>query len=202
MYLLSLTVGAHHPLLPIVLDEVTRWISQDGYLDGITDSAHHPIYQTQWLKLGLRSLALPWTPGLLYETLRSQGISLSNLLCDKIQRLRLESYPVGVLEDTYAALCWWEREGIPIVKPGGYFSNIIDYPYLGWAEAHFHHLRPPKVLSSSTYPLTWETNASQADYSKMTVIFPEFVHQKIAMPHTWHAAEMFLYLIKHTRRLI
>ena len=57
-------------------------------------------------------------------------------------------------------------------------------------------------LWDATCPLTWETNASLADYSKMTVIFPEFVHQRIAMPHTWHAAEMFLYLKNHTRRLI
>jgi len=52
-----------------------------------------------------------------------------------------------------------------------------------------------KSSSDQDYPLTWEIQASQADYRGMAAIDPVFVKQKTSVPHTWHAAEVFLYLL-------
>jgi hypothetical protein len=72
----------------------------------------------------------------------------------------------------------------------------VDYPYLDWAEAHFCGKRGGP-LGDRDYPLSWEANASQADYPALAAISPLYVEQKLAAPHTWHAAEMFLYLLEH-----
>jgi hypothetical protein len=44
--------------------------------------------------------------------------------------------------------------------------------------------------------LTWERHASQARYEGMARIHPEYVRSSLAAPHTWHAAEAFLYLLE------
>jgi hypothetical protein len=201
LFLMSLTTGCNHPLLPSVVEEWLHWVTPQGYLDGLTDFAHHPIYQTQWLKFGLKALSLPWEPELLRNAFRQRRISLSNRLYDKILKLKLERYPPGMKDDSYTALCWWEKSGLADHK-ANLFSSTGDYPYLGWAEAHFNNHPPPEQLSNTHYPITWEANASQADYSKMAVISPELEKTKIACPHTWHAAEMFLYLQNFKRRII
>jgi hypothetical protein len=43
--------------------------------------------------------------------------------------------------------------------------------------------------------LTWEQNASQADYNSLAILDKTYVDQKLAVPHSWHAAEVFLYLL-------
>jgi len=68
------------------------------------------------------------------------------------------------------------------------------YPYLGWARDHFTGTQN-SPLSNRDYPLTWETEASQADYSKLNILDPIYVQQRTSTPHTWHAAEVFLYLL-------
>ena len=67
------------------------------------------------------------------------------------------------------------------------------YSY-GWAYDHFHGAKK-SPLSHRDDPLTWEAHASQARYEGMRVIAPVFLEQKLAVPHTWHAAEAFLYLL-------
>jgi len=42
--------------------------------------------------------------------------------------------------------------------------------------------------------MTWEADASQADYNGMRIVDPRLAERKLSMPHTWHAAEMFPYL--------
>ena len=76
------------------------------------------------------------------------------------------------------------------------------YPYLGWAEAHFYNSEPPSVIESLQPPLTRESQASEADYARLRplvqlgTISQEQVDNRTCTPHTWHAAEMFLYLFK------
>lgn len=66
------------------------------------------------------------------------------------------------------------------------------YPYLWWAEQHFFG-NDVKVGGRLSYPLTNETRASEADYEGIRCLYPEYADGKNASPHTWHAAEMFLY---------
>jgi hypothetical protein len=96
-----------------------------------------------------------------------------------------------LLPDSYSALFWWDYQDRHV--EGARFHEL-DYPYLDWAEAHFYgeHGGP---TGDRDYPLSWEANASQADYAGMGILSPLYVEQKLCAPHTWHAAEMFLYLI-------
>ncbi len=51
-------------------------------------------------------------------------------------------------------------------------------------------------LGNRDYPLTWEKNASAANYAGMRIISDEYHQQRLAAPLTWHAAEVFLYLLE------
>jgi hypothetical protein len=62
LFLISLVSDKEHPLVPKVLAEVQRFEKTDAsgkYIHGRTDFADHPVYQTKWLKYGLRALGLP-----------------------------------------------------------------------------------------------------------------------------------------------
>lgn len=106
-----------------------------------------------------------------------------------------DPYTIPKQLDSYATLFWWayktdDMAGQPILA-------IDDYPYLGWAACHYAETKAGK-LSDRDYPLTWETNASQAKYEGMRKIGEEYTRKEICTPHTWHAAEVFLYLIDDT----
>ncbi len=51
-------------------------------------------------------------------------------------------------------------------------------------------------LLGNNFPLTWEAQASQAEYEGMNLISLQYAERQICAPHTWHAAEAFLYLIE------
>ena len=62
LFLVSLVADTNHPLVAKVLAEVPRFEKQDTagkFILGRSDFADHPVYQTKWLKFGLRSLGLP-----------------------------------------------------------------------------------------------------------------------------------------------
>lgn len=168
LYLISLVSDKNHPLVPRILEEAERIaVRKNGikYLDGITDGAHHPVYQTKWLKYGLKALGLP------------------------------DDWTIPPIADSYSALFWmdYKDQYIPTRDSG----DRTNYPYLAWACAHFHGARPGPLAENSCF-LTWEANSSQANYRGMAIINDEFVRARVAMPHTWHAAEAFLYLIELT----
>jgi hypothetical protein len=108
-----------------------------------------------------------------------------------------DDYSIPELNDDYSALFWWDFKD-------SYFAGNKDvdkndkYPYLDWACNHFHR-KKSGVISNYDYPLTWETRASQADYNGMALIDQIFVNTKTSMPHTWHASEVFLYLLEIKR---
>ncbi len=106
-----------------------------------------------------------------------------------------DNFRIPECEDSYASLCWWDKEGIHLPATWA-FENNQNYPYLTWAEAHFRKAPPPLHLAGTSFPLTWESHASEADYTNMDCIDPHYRANRICLPHTWHAAEMFLYLIE------
>ena len=108
-----------------------------------------------------------------------------------LDKLEIEhNYSIPVIPDNYSSLFWWDYKGFHVKVGEG---NSEKYPYLGWARDHFYSGKNG-LISDRDYPLTWETEASQADYAGMRIISSEYEKQKIAAPHTWHAAEVFLYL--------
>ncbi len=166
LFLVSLASDRHHPLVPKVLAELPRF-ERDGpqgkYIVGNSDFAEHPVYQTKWLKYGLRALELP------------------------------DNYRVPLVPDGYSALFWMDYRDAHVA--GNDSDNRSAYPYLGWACDHFHG-RKKSPIGNRDYPLTWEQNASQANYAALAVLDPIYTAQKLSAPHTWHAAEVFLYMLQ------
>ncbi|HVN19421.1 MAG TPA: hypothetical protein VMU05_11625 [Dongiaceae bacterium] len=168
LYLISCVSDRNHPLVAPTLKEAEAFRKGD-YIAGRTDFAEHPVYQTKWLKFGLRSLGLPD-----------------------------DSWGIPRTRDTYASLFWWAfRDGQ--IGPEFSASDATKYPYLAWARDHLSggHTGP---VSGGDYPLSWETEASQANYRGMAVISPDFTSAKLAAPHSWHAAEMFLLLASENEK--
>ena len=169
LYLLSLFTGKDHPLVQKILAEIPAYVVKDRqgtYIKGRSDFHEAPVYQTKWLKFGLIAMGLQ------------------------------DTFSIPAIQDNYSSLVWWDYKDS--YMPGT--TDACDewkndfYPYIGWAADHFHGLKR-NPLSNQIYPLTWEKNASEADYSGMAIIDQLYVREKIAVPHTWHAAEAFLYLI-------
>jgi len=107
-----------------------------------------------------------------------------------------DPYVVPRIEDSYSALFWMDYRDT-YVKSNDAAS--LSYPYLNWASDHFHGLKRSPI-SNRDYPLTWEKDASAANYAGMTIISNEYRQQRLAAPHTWHAAEVFLYLLEQRSR--
>ncbi len=165
LYLVSRFSGASHPLAEVVLRRAKEF-ERGRHIAGPTDGAEHPVYQTKWLKLGLRGLGLD------------------------------DPYEIPEALDAYSALFWMDFRDRHVASPPFDARAGERYPYLTWAEAHFHGALPPMHLSCATYPHTWEAEASQADYARMGLVSDRYVTRRLAAPHTWHAAEMFLYLLE------
>ncbi|MBQ2736938.1 MAG: hypothetical protein IJF26_05870 [Clostridia bacterium] len=141
-------------------------ISRDGCLTGITDGNDHTVYSTLWLKYGLSKL--------------NADTSFIN---------------VPKKFDSYARMFWMDRSD---VERETYFENKYDklYPYLTWAVMHFENEEIDKELLDIQYPMTWEIEASQAKYEKIAPLSENYAKGKCGAPHSWHAAEMFMYLIE------
>ena len=172
LYLLSLFTDKSHPLVGEILNEAAKYEVRDElglYIKGITDSHETPVYQTKWLKFGLKSLGLA------------------------------DDYNIPMVQDNYASLFWWDYKDsyMPGTTDAGEDWKHDRYPYIGWAADHFHRSRR-NPISNRDYPLTWETQASQAHYEGMKMVDDIFVEQKTCVPHTWHTAEVFLYLIENS----
>ena len=164
LYMISLVSDKSHPLVETILRAIPK-CRKGNYIAGITDGAERPVYQTKWLKYGLRCLGLD------------------------------DPYIIPDIYDTYSALFWMDYRKAHVNGQAISVDGKENYPYLGWAEAHFHCWPPPLALSGHKYPLTWEANASFAIYEGISLISQEYVKRRICAPHTWHAAEMFLYLL-------
>lgn len=166
LYLISLVSDKKHPLVPAIMLATKQFEQQSPngkYILGRSDFAEHPVYQTKWLKYGLRALGMN------------------------------DSFGVPEMTDSYSALFWMDYRDVHVISNKD--ANDRDkYPYLGWANDHFYRTKKSPI-SNRDYPLTWEKDASQADYSGLAMLGQVYVDQKIAAPHTWHAAEIFLYLL-------
>lgn len=164
LFLISLVGDRGHPLVARVLAELRRFETRDA----------------QGLYIKGRS---DFASHAVYQTkwakygLRALGLD--------------DPYTIPRLADSYSSLFWMDYRDIHVA--GAEASDRGHYPYLGWATDHFlGQKRSP--ISNRDYPLTWEGHASQADYRGMALIDPVFAREKISVPHTWHAAEIFLYL--------
>ena len=170
LFLLSFFADKNHPLVKQILAEVPKYEVKDNngkYIKGRSDFHEAPVYQTKWLKFGLHALGIE------------------------------DSYTIPNIQDNYSSLFWWDYKDSYMKGTSDAYDEWKNdfYPYIGWAADHFHGLKRNPV-SNRDYPLSWEIQASQADYNGMAIIDAQYVTNKNSSPHTWHAAEMFLYLIE------
>jgi hypothetical protein len=167
LYLISLVGGASHPLVSAVLTEADRFRRGD-YLCGPTDGAEHPVYQTKWLRFGLRALGLPDA-----------------------------TWRVPAMADSYAARFWLDRNDPKRERawPGAGFDEAARSraPAFGVAEDHGHGLAPP-AQALTRAPLTWMAHAPDAHHRGMRLVAPAYAEARLVMPHAGHAAELFLWL--------
>ena len=163
LYLISLVADAAHPLAQEVLRVLPQY-ERDQYIVGLSDFAEHAVYQTKWLKYGLRRLELP------------------------------DPFEIPRVQDEYSALFWMDYRDQHVPAPPFSQRGSDLYPYLAWAEAHFHGWSPPMHLLAERYPLTWEAEASQANYAGMACMNQVCLDMRVCRLHSWHAAEAFLYL--------
>jgi hypothetical protein len=62
LFLVSLVSDTNHPLVAKIQAELPKFVVQQEqakFIRGRSDFAEHPVYQTKWLKYGLRALGLP-----------------------------------------------------------------------------------------------------------------------------------------------
>lgn len=141
-------------------------IMENGLLTGMTDYNHHEIYATLWLKYALK-------------------------------RLDIDTSFIKIPEkfDSYARMFWMDREGVERKTP---YENNYDewYPYLWWAVKHFENEEIDEKYLEIKYPMSWEICASEAKYEKIAPLSLEYAKNKCGAPHSWHASEMFMYLIE------
>lgn len=166
LYLISLAPHRDHPLVQTVLAELPKFEKKGPkgpYILGRSDFSEHPVYQTKWLKFGLRSLGLK------------------------------DPYVIPAIADGYSALFWMDYRDQHV--QGTDADDRRGYPYLGWACDHFYGTKKSPI-SNRDYPLTWEAAASQARYAGIRAVSEEYAARELGAPHTWHAAEVFLYLLK------
>ena len=107
-----------------------------------------------------------------------------------------DPYVVPKVQDSYSALFWMDYKDTYV--PGKDADDRGAYPYLGWACDHFHGVKKSPI-SDRDYPLTWEERASQANYEGIRRVSDQYTKRRLAAPHTWHAAEVLLYLLDEKR---
>jgi len=167
LYILSFFTDKTHPLVAKILAEIPKFEVNDSsgrYIRGRTDFHEAPLYQTKWLKYGLKSLNLE------------------------------DSFSIPKIQDDYSAFIWWAYKDSYMAGTKDADYNPMFYPLIRWSAGHFHGIKNAPVTNRE-YPLSWEMHAG-ADYNGMALIDNQFVKDETAMPHCWHATEMFLYLLE------
>jgi hypothetical protein len=166
LYLISLASDRKHPLVEKILSQARRFEKTDN------DGRKYISGRSDF------------APHPAYQTKWMKfGLHALNLA---------DPYIIPAVNDSYSALFWIDYHADYF--PGKDADDRNNYPYLGWACDHFHRVKKSPI-GNRDYPLTWEQNASQADYTALKILDPIYAEQKLATPHTWHAAEIFLYLL-------
>jgi hypothetical protein len=165
LYLISLVSDRSHPLVPKLLKALKRFEVRDGGKCHIRGRSDFAEHPVYQTKWAVMGL---------------EALGLPN------------PYTVPDIEDGYGALFWMKRAGgrnAPLSS-----GNASLYPYLDWASDHFFETRTGKI-SDRDYPLTWEIEASQANYEGMRIADEIYTRKKTGSPHTWHSAEVYLSLM-------
>lgn len=173
LYLISFFPEKCKKIREKVLEEIENIKLKDKktgkfYISGIVDGKIRANYSTKWLIYGLKA----------------NGIDTSKWIIPDASK------------DDYADLFWMDfpKDGTQIHKliwqgkvwcQKPFSSNIVAYPYLNIARAHYYEDPSYLLLNRVNYPLSWE---GKMDDKKDPHI--------ASFTHVWCAAELFMYLLQ------
>ena len=117
LYIVSMVSDSKHPLIEKILEEADGYKNND-YIEGKTEDSFHPVYQTKWIKFGLKSL----------------GIS--------------DNYKIPLIYDNYSPVFWLDFKTQNVGGRQFDEVTSLNSPYLTWAEDHtFNQKRAMVSLS-------------------------------------------------------
>lgn len=173
LYLISFFPNECKGIKQKIIDEVEHIKIRDDdsgkyFISGLVDGKIRANYSTKWLIFGLKA----------------NGLDVSKWMIPDASK------------DDYADLFWMDfpKDGTKFHKliwqgkvwaQKPFSSNIIAYPYLNIARAHYYGDSSFLLLNDVSYPLSWEGDMS----AKNDPHAPCFTH-------AWTAAELFMYLIQ------
>ena len=105
LYIISAVSDSKHPLIEKILVEADKYKNSD-YVEGKTEDSFHPVYQTKWMKFGLKAL----------------GIS--------------DSYKIPLIYDNYSPVFWLDFKTQNVGGRQFDETTSLNLPYLTWAEDH------------------------------------------------------------------
>jgi hypothetical protein len=108
LFLVSLVSDVKHPIVEKVI-EAREPFERENYIVGRTDGEQHPVYQTKWLKFGLKSLGLK------------------------------DKYIVPSEPDSYSSIFWWDFKKDNVQGLRFDEAANLKNPYLAWAEDDFYN---------------------------------------------------------------
>ena len=108
-----------------------------------------------------------------------------------------ETYPFdleSIEEDNYSKMAWWSNYEVKN-RNNNLYSE--EYPYLSYAARH--KLKTGVIpVNVDFYPLSWETSASNADYSSYQGLEDFLMAVNTSPMHSWSASEFLLLLLDET----
>ena len=105
LYIVSTVSDSKHPLIDKILEEADGYKNSD-YIEGKTEDSFHPVYQTKWIKFGLKAL----------------GIS--------------DNYKIPLIYDNYSPVFWLDFKTQNVGGRQFDDITSLNSPYLTWAEDH------------------------------------------------------------------
>lgn len=108
-----------------------------------------------------------------------------------LEKLNIKNNYYYKLSDGYSNLLWFSNYNKNELKVKKYNKN---YPYLEYAQRHLIGESATIHISNQLYPLTWENNATKANYNNMSILGNYFIKNRVSPTHVWSASELFLLL--------
>jgi hypothetical protein len=105
LYIISMVSDSKHPLIEKILEEADGYKNSD-YIEGKTNDTFHPVYQTKWIKFGLKSLGI------------------------------LDNYTIPLIYDNYSPVFWLDYKVQNVGGRQFDEVTSLNSPYLTWAEDH------------------------------------------------------------------
>jgi hypothetical protein len=110
LYIVSVVSDSKHPLIEKILEEADGYKNND-YIEGKTEDSFHPVYQTKWMKFGLKAL----------------GMS--------------DIYKIPLIYDNYSPVFWLDFKTQNVGGRQFDEATSLNSPYLTWAEDHTFNQR-------------------------------------------------------------